>query len=354
MWASGIGIAYWEPGMNHHRHASGIVFIGVIVLTLAADRSCGQADQPKPDEPAAADTTTISSQGRLLYANDDDWDWVSPKDIEAEKRSRLAAFGSPGFSALDDMEKGLPTVRGLVIGTLPINTLDMPELNRLRGDGKTKPYRHTPFKPGGISKLLAGDEAPTIIILMQQVRPVFQLTKPDIDALSGFLRRGGRLLMLDDRGGDYTAFTQLAKRLRPPAPKLDPEQQKQRDAARTQRVHKLVEQLGDAKFTIRQQAADDLLAMGKAIAPTLRSIKSDDPEVTIQIERILAAFEPPLRTAAHGQVSNEDMKALYIALLQHWPKRVELKPMTRDAGAKAGQVLILQLPERKLPEPAEH
>ena len=74
--------------------------VSVIVLSmlLLATPPRAQAGVRPPEcQPAAA----RASEGRLLYANDDDWDWVSPKSIEADRRSKLSNYGLMEWSALD-------------------------------------------------------------------------------------------------------------------------------------------------------------------------------------------------------------------------------------------------------------
>src|SRR5437867_3052291 len=80
--------------------------------------------------------TPFSDEGRLIYANDDDWDWASPDG--ANEPCKLSVYGRMEWSALDWMEEGLPEVRGVLIGTPPAvgDYLSMADLNKIRGAGK--------------------------------------------------------------------------------------------------------------------------------------------------------------------------------------------------------------------------
>src|SRR4051812_716488 len=98
-----------------------------IVLPVSAQ---GQEKEP----------ARLSAEGRFLYADDDDWDWVSP--LGTKTPSRLSEYGAMPWSALDWMEEGLDEVRGVVIGTLPEigKYLTMGDLNRLRNAGPKRSY----------------------------------------------------------------------------------------------------------------------------------------------------------------------------------------------------------------------
>lgn len=59
-----------------------------------------------------------------------------------------------------------------------------------------------------------------------------------------------------------------------------------------QRVEKLVEQLGNDNYAIREKATAELVALGKEILPLLDQVKSDDPEVTSRIVQIHDQLNP--------------------------------------------------------------
>src|SRR5262245_1347002 len=83
----------------------------------------------------AQEKATLSKEGRLLYANDDDWDWATPQG--GKEFARLSVYGRMPWSALDWMEEGLPEVRGMLVGVPPLigDYLTMADLNRIRGAG---------------------------------------------------------------------------------------------------------------------------------------------------------------------------------------------------------------------------
>ncbi len=64
----------------------------------------------------------------------------------------------------------------------------------------------------------------------------------------------------------------------------------------TARIKKLVEQLGDDSFSIREKAQEELLALGRpAVAALKQACKSDDAEVRHRAETILTAIETSLQ-----------------------------------------------------------
>ena len=72
-------------------------------------------------------------------------------------------------------------------------------------------------------------------------------------------------------------------------------QSKPIDAEELRRRHKLVEDLDDESFLIRQQAHEQLAAIGAAMAPALRTVanESESREARYRAQRLLNGFEAP-------------------------------------------------------------
>jgi|GEM_PF-4873488 len=307
----------------------------VLFLQLAI-LPCVLADVPPPKHQPEAEP---APEGRLLYANDDDWDWASPKSIAAEKRSGLSRYGAMEWSALDMMEEDLPIVQGMVVGTLPSDNLSLEQLNELRAKGNVKPYREVPFEAGIFPGLLRED-APNIIILMQHKPSSHRLNEDDIAALARYVRRGGRLLILDDWGIYKKALDQIIKKPRPKtaAEKIDP--------MKLERALGLVALLGHDRFMVRSKATRDLITMGKKILPVLHDYEADDPEIALRIRSVIMTLDPPgprfLRT-----MSDESMKDLHTSL-EISSRDVEILPIKRNAQGKPGSALVVRFPPAEI------
>src|SRR5262245_16532929 len=161
--------------------------LGLVMLISQAD-----AKAPVPLAP-------LSPEGRLIYANDDDWDWATPE--RANKPSGLATYGRMAWSALDWMEDGLDKVDAMLVGTPPElgNYLTMADLNKLRGNGGKRGYERIDHKENTLAKLLRDQKPHHVVILKQDCGPPnVPISQDDITAAVEYVRRGGRLIILDD------------------------------------------------------------------------------------------------------------------------------------------------------------
>jgi hypothetical protein len=161
------------------------VAMSLLVLLAAS----GQGQEP----------ARLSPEGRFLYADDDDWDWASP--INTNQPCGLSAYGRMPWSALDWMEADLDEVRGVLIGTPPAlgDYLTMADLNRVRNAGPKRSYEQLAHTPTVLRDLLKDRRPPNLIIMMQDCGPVdLPISQPELEAALEFVRRGGRLIILDD------------------------------------------------------------------------------------------------------------------------------------------------------------
>ncbi len=141
----------------------------------------------------------LSPEGRFLYADDDDWDWAAP--INTNQKCGLSVYGRMPWSALDWMEVDLDEVRGVLIGTPPLigSYLTMADLNRVRNAGPKRSYKQLRHTATVLRDLLRDKQPPNLIIMMQDSGPVgLPISPPEVEAALEFVRRGGRLLILDD------------------------------------------------------------------------------------------------------------------------------------------------------------
>jgi hypothetical protein len=307
----------------------------LVVLLAAAPAVRAQGT---PTQPAR-----LSGEGRFLYANDDDWDWASP--LGAAKPSRLSEYGKMEWSALDWMEEGLDEVRGVLIGTPPLigDYLSMDDLNKLRTFGKVKrSYKQLKHEPNVIRDLLKQKDPPNLIIMMQDNgyagRP--PVTAEDVAAALEFVRRGGRLILLDDWEfyGDYVGPFLVATNFQRMKPKPEAV-----DADLKAKVLEHVKLLDSAQFKVREQAAADLLKLGKPIVPILRQHEPESEEQRSRIEQILKKLEPKPLAAPATSTNVGDMfnraKAIHA--------QCELRRIIRNGNHEAGDALCIIVPEPK-------
>jgi len=141
--------------------------------------------------------TVAAAEGRLVYANDDDWDWASP--LGAETRTHLDMYGVMKWSALDWVESGLEDVRGLLVGTPPYDEeLTLAELEAARGSH----WSRVDARAGAIARAINGRSPPNVILMMRNLStdPIPAFSARDLAALARFVARGGRVIVLDDWG----------------------------------------------------------------------------------------------------------------------------------------------------------
>jgi hypothetical protein len=163
--------------------------VALVLTALLALPALGQEQAP----------ARLSAEGRFLYADDDDWDWASP--INTNQPCGLTAYGRMPWSALDWMEAGLDEVRGVLIGTPPVvgDYLTMADLKRVRSAGPKRSYEQRAHTPTVLRDLLKDSRPPNLIIMMQDTGPVqLPISAPEVEAAVEFVRRGGRLIILDD------------------------------------------------------------------------------------------------------------------------------------------------------------
>src|SRR5581483_1586583 len=222
----------------------------------------------------AQENVRLSTEGRFLYADDDDWDWASP--LGTKEPCGLSAYGRMPWSALDWMEEGLSEVRGVLIGTPPAsgNYLTMADLNRVRKAGPKLGYDQVPHKADILSDLVKDRKPPNVIIMMTDIglntgKP--PITAADVEAGLEFVRRGGRLLILDD----WKYYRDLVspfvdeKRFGHVGAKQPP------DADLKKVVAEKLQQLNSDNFRVREKATAELLKMGLAIVPLLQTHKTN-------------------------------------------------------------------------------
>src|SRR5262245_24565740 len=238
--------------------------------------------------PQAQDSPRFSAEGRFLYADDDDWDWASPGN--AAKPCGLAVYGRMPWSALDWMEEGLTEVRGVLIGTPPAlgDYLTMAALNKVRSAGPKRGYDQIAHTPDILANLLKDKKPPNLIIIMQDIgdrQP--PVTGRDVEAALELVRRGGRLIILDDwryyraLAAPFADKKRFAKEaVAPIDPKLG------------QEVEQKVRMLGADDFRTREKAQAELIKMGKSILPFLERIQPKSAEAERRLQVILRVLRP--------------------------------------------------------------
>ena len=239
--------------------------------------------------------------GRLLYTVDDDWDWASP--LGAEEPSDLSRYGAMPWSALDWAEEGLAEVRGVMIGSPPDDEGYMtgPKLSALRGAKAN--YSKQIYKADSIAPLLGEAEPPNLIILVQDKGRAGKPSPDDVDALVGFVKDGGRLVVLDDwRHCDALMESLLAEVLESadephgakPHPPEDVAAQLP-DAELVAKVERLLAKLSDDNFLVREAAAAELIKLGEAILPLIAAPEGVEAEVRARLAQIRAEIDPDLK-----------------------------------------------------------
>lgn len=280
----------------------------------------------------------LSSEGRFLYANDDDWDWATPG--QANEPCRLSVYGRMSWSALDWLEEGLAEVRGVLVGTPPAsgNYLTMADLNKFRSAGSKRSYEQLTPKANVLRDLLTDKKPPNLIILMQDIgppQPVY--TAADAAAAVEFVHRGGRLIILDD-WSYYTAFAEAfaAKKRLPQvqAPAIDPKLRQQ--------VAELVEQLGSDRFTTREQASKNLLQMGSGIVSILRTLNPDNQETQRRVAAILDKLDPPPQVNVNNQADENWLRGLAQKAKAAYDN-TELRTISRNGNQTPGLAWCVRL-----------
>lgn len=278
----------------------------------------------------------ISPEGRLLYANDDDWDWAS--SMGGKEPCGLAIYGEMSWSALDWLEEGLPEVRGMLIGEPPNigKYLTMADLNRVRRAGPKRGYDQRAHQNNLLRDLLSGNDAPNVVILMQDsgpVRPPF--SREDVEAVWSFVKRGGRLLILDDWQCYHEPMAPFldAKRVKPR--KVGP-----RDPMLVKAVEARVRLLGDESFKVRDRAFQELVKLGPDILPILDTVRPETLEATRRLERIQEILRPPLTILAGG-----DWMIAASKVLQELHPHCEIKAITRDGPKLPGAAVCIRMPK---------
>lgn len=305
--------------------------IATLILILIASNATAQPVQPLP---------VLSTEGRFLYANDDDWDWASP--LGANEPSRLTVYGKMPWSALDWMEDGLDQVRGVLLGTPPQlgDYLTMADLNKIRGAGPKVSYRQIPHNQKGLAEVLRGKDAPNVVIVMQDIGflQVPHIFPEDVAAAYEFVARGGRLLILDDWKYCRALVTPYLDDKKFAISKLPALTEADR-----KKVLELVESLDSTTFTAREKATADLLKLGPAILPMLVDIKPVSVEQEMRLQKLIKKLEPPPVKVDDGDGWLQD--AAKRASEMH--KLCELKLISRNGNMSAGHALCLRVPVKK-------
>jgi hypothetical protein len=288
--------------------------------------------------PAAPSTAParISDEGRILYANDDDWDWASP--LGAKEPCALSTYGKMDWSALDWIEEGLDAVNCFCMGTLPDAYLSLEQLSQTRHHGD-RSYSYLLHEPGTLAKILGGRAPPQAVLLMRNCTGEFEadFTEQDLAALASLVQHGGRLIILDDWGIYAKVIDRFLKdaplvAAPPAAGELE------------NRVTALATRLGDDDFAVRENATEQLIAMGKEILPLLEKIRSDDPEVNNRIRHIRAGLtRPPPSHDQSSSLSNQDMEGLLARVRQRYPQAA-LRDMKRNGSGEPGKALVIRVP----------
>lgn len=297
-----------------------------IILTLWLVPALASAQ----DKPAR-----LSVEGRLIYANDDDWDWASPAN--AKPPCKLAVYGKMTWSALDWMEEGLTEVRGVLIGDPPLigDYLTMADLNKVRGAGKDRGYDQLEHRNNILHDVVRDKKPPNVIILMQDRGPASPaISERDQEAALEFVKRGGRLLILDDWQCYRTLMARFVdeKRFGPKKPPM-PE-----DPKRRKEVEARAKLLGSEDFKTRETAFQELVKMGAAIIPHLEKHKAANLEEERRVERLIALLRPP-PTPFLG-----DWFAHTVRLAVEFHPLTEVKGIVRDGPMLPGSALCIRMP----------
>jgi hypothetical protein len=241
------------------------------------------------------------------------------------------------------MEEGLDEVRGVLIGTPPEigNYLTMADLNKLRGAGPKRSYEQLAHTENALGDLLRGKRPPNLVILMKdsgliQLPPI---NARDTEAAFEFVRRGGRLIVLDDWGGYgglVVPFTEGERAAARPAP----------DPKLRGRVLELVKLLDSDTFKVREKATADLRKLGKEIVPVLEEAEPTSLEVAMRVRALLREFRPPPAPLPQIAGDANDWFAELVRRARKAHGNAELRPILRNAGQQPGQALCVRLAPR--------
>jgi hypothetical protein len=279
----------------------------------------------------------LSGEGRFLYADDDDWDWATP--LGANQPCRLSVYGRMPWSALDWMEEGLTEVRGVLVGTPPAsgNYLTMADLNRIRGAGPKRSYEQIQHKANILADLLKDKRPPNLIIMMQDLGPPkIDITGKDNAAALEFVRRGGRLIILDDWKCYRTLVGQFLdkKHFAPVKPPAKPE------PAVRKVVDEKVRLLDSPKFVTREKTQAELIKMGRQIVPILEAFKPVSLEQQCRIDKIIRVLRPLVPALA----GNDPWLAEAVETARSLHSTCEVRTISRNGPQEPGTALLLRLP----------
>ena len=312
----------------------------------AGDPATAPAAAAAAAQAPAEPPVRLSARGRFLYANDDDWDWASPA---GKQTSQLHTYGVMDWSALDWIEEGLAEVRGLAVGTLCDEYLGG-SLDAARGRQGKSTYRVVAHRAGVFAERLApgGKDGPNVVLVMRNRCDDFtpEFSAGDLEALAGFVERGGRLIALDDWGVYKPVLERLlagkpAGEVKPPAPP---------DKSLADKVAAIVRRLGDDSWEVREQASRDLVALGVEILPILEKTSSNDAEVKGRIEAAIAALAKgrPGQGDAGASLTNEQMDRLLPRAVKAWPA-AKMRNIKRNGQQEPGRALLVEPPGDEKP-----
>lgn len=290
-------------------------------------------EKPRPDP------IRFSKEGRVLYANDDDWDWASP--LNSREPCGLAVYGKMPWSALDWMEEGLGQVRGVLVGVPPLigNYLTMADLNRVRPSGPKRSYEQLEHRANILRDLLRDRVPPNVIILMQDSGPARPpITDADAEAAWDFVKKGGRLIILDDWGCYHALMAPFLdkKRLAPRKP------EEPLDAKLVAAVEERVKLLGSEDFKTREKAFNELVKMGPRIVPILEKARAPNLEAERRVQRLDQMLRPPPVVIA----ADEWLKHA-LATAREIHKHAEVRTITRDGPMTPGVALLIRMVNEK-------
>jgi len=311
-----------------------------LLLSLALATLSG----PALSQEKIAPPFRLSTEGRLLYANDDDWDWASP--LQSKEPCGLKVYGQMPWSALDWMEHGLTEVRGMLVGSPPLlgNYSTMGDLNRLRGAGPKKAYEQVEHRNNILCDLLKGKNPPNVIIFMQDCGPAAPpISAADMEAAWQFVRGGGRLVVLDDWACYHALMNPFLDKKRLTPIRVEPINPK-----RVKEIETRVQLLGDENFKVREKAFQELVKMGPPILPILAKIRPGTLEAERRLERIQEMLRPPNPILAGGNW----MKAAR-EVMQEIHEKVEVKAIVRDGPMIPGAAICVRMPVLALEKKVE-
>jgi hypothetical protein len=226
-------------------------------------------------------------------------------------------------------------VRGVLVGTPPEvgKYLTMGDLNRVRGAGPKRSYEHLQHRPGILAGLLRDKRPPNVIILMHDTfsggRP--PITPEEVEAAQEFVRRGGRLLALDD-WKYYGALVEPCAKAKPLPPPPAP------DPKLAERIRQQARLLGADDFRTREKATAELLRLGPQVVPILERLHPTTQEEQSRIQKLLRALRPPAAKAV-----DEDWLAGLAERVRAAHPGSELKRISRNAQHQPGWALCVHI-----------